>query len=106
MQPKKYKFSEKSGMLMPDSNTHFLEKSAHISLKVVTKSSFRDNPKSKIWHCYYSKSKNWGMQPKNLSFSDKFGIIPCSSTFFLEVDARISLKKTKSYFRGKQNPKM
>ena len=41
------------------------------------------------------------MQPKNLSFSDKFGIIPCSSTFFLEVDARISLKKTKSYFRGK-----
>ena len=29
-------------MHMPDSNTHFLEKSAHISLKVVTKSSFRD----------------------------------------------------------------
>ena len=46
------------------------------------------------------------MQPKNLSFSDKFGIIPCSSTFFLEVGARISLKKIKSYFRGKQNPKI
>ena len=46
------------------------------------------------------------MQPKNLSFSDTFGIIPCSSTFFLEVGARISLKKPKSYFRGKQNPKI
>ena len=29
-------------MIMPDSNTYFLEVSAHVSLRVATKNSFRD----------------------------------------------------------------
>ena len=40
----------------------------------------------------------------NLSLSDKFGTcIPCSASFFLEVFACVSLKRsTKVFFRGKK----
>ena len=42
MRPKTLSFSDKFGMLMLYSDTHFLEASAHISLKVASKGSFRD----------------------------------------------------------------
>ena len=42
MRPKTLSFSDKFGMLMLYSDTHFLEASAHVSLKVASKGSFRD----------------------------------------------------------------
>ena len=35
-------FSDKSGMIMPGSDTYFLEVCAHLSLKIATDDSFRD----------------------------------------------------------------
>ena len=43
---KNWSFSDKFGMLMPRSKTLFLEVSAHVSLKVATKGSFRSK---EIW---------------------------------------------------------
>ena len=42
VRPKTLSFSDMFGMLMLYSDTHFLEASAHVSLKVASKGSFRD----------------------------------------------------------------
>ena len=58
---------------MPGSDTYFLEVSAHVSLKVATKDSFRDNETIKIYiFRLFLQSKNGGVRSKkNRGFSDK-----------------------------------
>ena len=41
---KNFSFSNKFGMLIPGSNTNFLQVSAYVPLKVAINGSFRDNP--------------------------------------------------------------
>ena len=48
-------FSDKSGILLPGSDTYFPELSAHVSLKGSTKGSFRGS-KIQIFRCYYTFS--------------------------------------------------
>ena len=95
---------------MPGSDPYFLEVSAYVSLKVTIKGSFRDKKNPKIQHFlgYFPKSKTKECDRKDLFVSDKFDIsIPCSTIYFLEVAAHISLEvATKGSFRGKKNPKI
>ena len=81
-------------MIMPYSDTCFLEVSAHVSLKVATDDSFRDKKhwKFRFWACF-SWAETEEYDQKNWSFSDKFGMImPYSDTCFLEVSTHVSLK--------------
>ena len=98
-------FSDKLAMLMPCSNTYFLEVSAHVSLKVATKDYFRcKNSKDLALLFLSSKLKTWECDQKGWSVFDQFAIIISSSaTNFLETDARVSLKvATKGPLRGKK----
>ena len=45
---KSWNFSNKHGMIMPGSDTYFLEVCAHVSLKVATDNSFRGKKSNKI----------------------------------------------------------
>ena len=48
VRPKDWSFSDKFTMLMPASDTYFLEVSVHVSLKVATNDYFRDKESMKI----------------------------------------------------------
>ena len=92
-------------MLMPCSNTYFLEVSSHVLLKVATKDYFRcKNSKDLALLFLSSKLKTWECDQKGWSVFDQFAIIISSSaTNFLETDARVSLKvATKGPLRGKK----
>ena len=45
---KDWNISDKFAMIMPDSDTDFLEVGAHVSLKVATDNSFRDKETMEI----------------------------------------------------------
>ena len=45
---KSWNFSNKHGMIMPGSDTYFLEVNAHVSLREATDDSFRDKESMKI----------------------------------------------------------
>ena len=66
------------------------EVSVPISLRVVTNCLFRG--KNYHFPCCYCKVKTEKCDQSNLRFSEDFRtFIPCSTTYFLEVSARISL---------------
>ena len=60
-------FSNRFGMLMPSSDTYFMEVSAHVSLKVATKSSFREKIiENLIFLKLFFQSKNGEVRPERL----------------------------------------
>ena len=80
--------------------------SPRLSLKVATKSSFRDNKIKKIACLWlYSQAKTEELNQNDWSVSEKSGIIKlCSAPYFLEVHLPVSLKAaTKACFRGKKS---
>ena len=77
---------------MPCSSTYYLEVSACVSLKVATKVSFKGRS-------YFLKAKREMCGQKCLIVSDKFGMfIPCSTTYFLEVNALVSPESSHQMF--------
>ena len=57
MPPKNRSLFDKFKMLVASSDTYFLEVSAHVSLKVATKDSFRDKKTYFKFLGYFSKAK-------------------------------------------------
>ena len=94
---------------MPGSDTYFLAASLHLFLKVTTDNSFGHKKpwKFRFWGCF-SKAKTEKCDQNDWYVLDQFGItIPCSTTYFLEVGARLSLKvATKGSLRGKKTEKI
>ena len=86
--------SDKFGMLIYGSDTYFLEVSAHVSLNVATKASFRDEKLRKFrFLAYFSKAKTEECDRKNLRDWNKFGMLmPGLDTYFLEMSAHVSLR--------------
>ena len=84
--------SGKFGMLLSGLDTYFLEVSAHALLKVATKGSFRGKKsKNLAFLGYFSEVKRKECDQKDWSVCNRFFIIiPFSTTFFLEVGARVS----------------
>ena len=64
---KNWIFSDEFEMLMPGSNTHFLEVSVHVSLKVATKGSFRGENvwKFSVLKAFFLKQKRRSAIEKN-----------------------------------------
>ena len=86
--------SDKFGMLIHGSDTYFLEVSAHVSLNVATKASFRGEKLRKFrFLAYFSKAKTEECDRKNLRDWNKFGMLmPGLDTYFLEMSAHVSLR--------------
>ena len=88
---------------------YFLEVGARVLLEVATKIFIRGK---KLWKfrflSCFSKCKREECDQKVWDVFDQFDItIPCSDTYFLEVDARVSLKVvTKGSIRGKKTLKI
>ena len=60
-------FSNRFGMLMPSSDTYFMEVSAHVSPKVATKSSFREKIiENLIFLKLFFQRKNGEVRPERL----------------------------------------
>ena len=66
-----------------------------------------EKPQKLAFSAYYSKAKTEECNQNNLCFSDDFGrFIPWTTTYFLEVSARVSAKvATNGSFRGKRTSK-
>ena len=94
MQQNNLSLSDKFGMVMSGSHTYFLEKIAQALLKVATKGSFRGKKsKNFAFLGYFLEVKREQCDQKVWSLYNKFSIIiPCSTTFFLEVGAHVLWK--------------
>ena len=89
----------------PCSTTYFLEVGARVSLKLATKGFLRGKNTLKIYlFRLFSKAKTEECDQKVSNVFDQFDIAkPFSTTHFLEVGARISLKLAiKGFLRGKK----
>ena len=97
------------GIGKPCSTKYFLEVGARVSLKLATKGFLRCK---KLWKLNFSgcfsKAKTEECDQKVWNVFDQFGVgKPCSTTYFLEVGARVSLKlATRGFLRGKKPPKI
>ena len=98
-------------MFMPISDTHFLKVSAHASLKVAIKSSFRGKKRQKfrIFKAIFLKqkqstaTKKFGISLRNLVLL----LLVQRAAYLGEVGACFSFKgPTKASFRSKNTPKI
>ena len=105
MQPKSLRCFWSNWISKPCSTTYFLKVGAHVSLKLAAK-GFLDV--KKLWKFSFSdrssKAKTDEYDQKVWNVFDEFGIgTPCSTTYFLEVGTRVSLKlTTKEFLRAKK----
>ena len=93
------------GIITPCSATNHLEVGPVVSLKPTTKASIGGKDTLKIYiFRLLVQSKNGEVRPKNLSLSDRFGMLmSVLDTHFLEASAHALLKVvTKGSFRGKK----
>ena len=77
-------------MLLPSSDTFFLEVTANVSLKVATQGYFKGK---KLWKFRFLGCFTKAKRKEYWSSSEKFGITkPFSATCFPQVGVRVSLK--------------
>ena len=91
------------GIITPCSATNHLEVGPVVSLKPTTKASIGGKDTLKIY-IFRLLVQSGEVRPKNLSLSDRFGmLISVLDTDFLEASAHALLKVvTKGSFRGKK----
>ena len=98
---------KKFDIITSPSATFFLKVGVLFSLKVTIKACFsiiKTHLKFRLLR-YLSKTKKEECNEKDWRVCHRFGIIkPFSATYFLEVDAQVSLKVAiKGFIRGKKN---
>ena len=91
---------------MAVSDIYFLEVSADVSKKVVTKNPFRD--KKRLWKFrflgYFSNVKTEECNQKDRGFYNKFRLLMVGSDiYFLDMSVHVTLKEaTNNFFRDNE----